>query len=503
MSRLWVIAAAQWASPDVRDATTAADIGQTFPRRHREAWGSPLSIGRLMAKRSRSFMCPHLARPTTGPRSDRIACWHDVADGKTRPLVHTAAAETSPRYSPDGRWIAFVKSDDPPTWGGDRTIQVVEASGGSLRALAPTYNRDPSLVGWSKDGSEIYYTEAYGTVTRLCAVPLAGTPRVLSQDEGVIQHVSLNASRSMFGFSYETLSRPPEAHVSKLDPCEAVAVSAVNQDLPDLALADTDVVRWKSADGREIEGLLTYPPNLDLHKRYPLLLVIHGGPAGVFSQRFVAGPYVYPVAAFCARGYLVLRCNPRGSTGYGKEFRYANYQDWGGADFRDLMAGVDRVIEDGMADPQRLGVMGWSYGGFMTSWTVTQTNRFKAASVGAGVTNLMSFTGTADIPSFLPDYFRAEPWGDLETYRKHSAMFNVKGVSTPTLIQHGEKDERVPISQGYELYNALKRQGCPVQMIVYPRTPHGPQEPKLLLDVMTRNVDWFGKYLQEKAVKDK
>lgn len=132
----------------------------------------------------------------------------------------------------------------------------------------------------------------------------------------------------------------------------------------------------------------------------------------------------------------------------------------------------------------------------MTSWIITKTKRFKAASVGAGVTNLMSFTGTADIPSFLPDYFGGEYWDDIETYRRHSAMFNVKGVSTPTLIQHGEKDDRVPISQGYELYNALKRQGCQVQMVVYPRTPHGPQEPKLLLDIMRRNIRWFDEHVK-------
>ncbi|MBI3950512.1 MAG: S9 family peptidase [Acidobacteria bacterium] len=161
------------------------------------------------------------------------------------------------------------------------------------------------------------------------------------------------------------------------------------------------------------------------------------------------------------------------------------------------VASVDHVINMGVADADRLGVMGWSYGGFMTSWVITQTKRFKAASVGAGVTNLMSFTGTADIPSFIPDYFGAEFWDDPDIYRAHSAMFNVKGVSTPTLIQHGERDERAPISQGYELYNALRRQGVTVKMVVYPRTPHGVREPKLILDAMRRNIEWFGQYLNQ------
>jgi dipeptidyl aminopeptidase/acylaminoacyl peptidase len=153
----------------------------------------------------------------------------------------------------------------------------------------------------------------------------------------------------------------------------------------------------------------------------------------------------------------------------------------------------------GVADKDRLGVMGWSYGGFMTSWTITQTHRFKAASVGAGVTNLMSFIGTADIPSFIPDYFEVQPWENLEIYRTHSAMFNAKGVTTPTLIQHGEADERVPVSQGYEFYNALKLQNVPVRMIVYPRMPHGLNEPKMVLKAKQTNLEWFEKYIGQET----
>src|SRR5205085_7073579 len=176
--------------------------------------------------------------------------------------------------------------------------------------------------------------------------------------------------------------------------------------------------------------------------------------------------------------------------------RYAHYGACGGGVFQDVMAGVDHVIKMCLADPDRLGIMGWSYGGYMTSWTITQTKRFKAASVGAGVTNLVSFTGTADIPSFLPDYFAGEFWDNPDTYRKHSPMFHVKGVRTPTLIQHGERDERVPLSQGQELYNALKRQGCVTQMVIYPRSPHAIEEPRLLLDCMKRNLEWFDRYVR-------
>jgi dipeptidyl aminopeptidase/acylaminoacyl peptidase len=165
-------------------------------------------------------------------------------------------------------------------------------------------------------------------------------------------------------------------------------------------------------------------------------------------------------------------------------------------DYQDLMTGVDKVIEMGVADPNRMGVMGWSYGGYMTSTIVTKTKRFKAASAGAPVTNMMSFNGTADIPDFIPDYFGGESWDNLDIYVKHSAMFNVKGVSTPTLIQHGEADIRVPISQGYEFYNALKRQGVPTRMVVLPRQPHGPNEPKMQLICMQSNLEWMEKYVK-------
>ena len=218
----------------------------------------------------------------------------------------------------------------------------------------------------------------------------------------------------------------------------------------------------------------------------------HGGPTGVYGRTFVADPMRYGNTAVLAQeGFVMLRANPRGSSGYGKEFRFANYDDWGGGDYEDIMSGVDHLIEQGIVDPDRMGILGWSYGGYITSWMITQTDRFKAACVGAGVTNLMSFNGTSDIPTFIPDYFHGEYWDDLEPYRAHSAMFNVKGVKTPTLIQHGEKDARVPVSQGQELYNALKRQGVPTRMVIYPRQPHGIGEPRLMMDVRNRSVEWF------------
>ena len=410
-------------------------------------------------------------------------------------------AEFSPLWSPDGQWIAYVQSDDRPGWGSAGRVHIKPAKGGKPIALARTHDdwgRFSELIGWSADSKSLYYTEMHGTKTGVARMIIDRSAELISlgKSSGFASGIHLNATRTHFGFTWETLDQPPEACISPVDRFEPIRVSKVNADLRMRSLGRTELISWKSKDGLEIEGLLTYPAAYEKGKRYPLLLSVHGGPMGVFTQTYVASPGLYPIASFSGRGYAVLRANPRGSSGYGKKFRYANYGDWGGGDFHDLMAGIDHVIKMGVADENRLGIMGWSYGGYMTSWTITQTKRFKAASVGAGVTNLVSFTGTADIPSFLPDYFAGEFWENPDAYRKHSPMFHVKGVTTPTLIQHGERDERVPLSQGQELYNALKRQGCVTKMVIYPRTPHSIEEPRLLVDCMERNLEWFDRYVE-------
>ena len=420
----------------------------------------------------------------------------DVAAAEVRPFLAGPAAETTPLWSPDGKWIAFSCSIVPPTWRFANRIAIASVSGGAAKVLAPSYDERPNLLGWSADGRGIYYTETERTYSRLGLVPVdGGAPAALSPGTDRVFQATFSRGGAFFGLSVESWDSPPEAFVTPVGTWAPVQVSRANAGAPRHPLGRTEIIRWKAPDGLEIEGLLTYPVGCQPGRRYPLALVVHGGPTGVFVQSCIAARNVYPIAAFAAEGWAVLRCNIRGSSGYGRELRFANHKDWGGKDYRDLMAGVDKVIAMGLADPGRLVVMGWSYGGFMSSWIISQTRRFKAASIGAAVTNLMSFNGTTDIPGFVPDSMGAEFWDDPEVYRKHSAMFNIKGATTPTLIQHGEQDPRVPVGQGYELYNALKRQGTTVKMVVYPRQGHGLQEPRLIIDAGRRNLEWFRTYL--------
>jgi dipeptidyl aminopeptidase/acylaminoacyl peptidase len=446
---------------------------------------------------SRSIVFSHVKSPKVDhwPTADLSIV--DLASGTIRTLANTTAAENNPHFSPDGKTIAFVISDNPPRWAQNNRLALIPASGGAPKLLPESADGNPALHGWSQDGSQIIYSEARGTLTGLYAQSVSGgsaTP--LSLGNNIASNFSLNANGSQIGFSQESNDRAAEAHVASLNNFSPKRVSNVNENLPAHPLPKVETIKWKAADGRDIEGILIYPIGYKPGSKVPLLLNVHGGPAGVFVQHYSAAPVIYPLAVFASKGFAILRPNPRGSTGYGVEFRRANEKDWGGADYQDLMRGVDKVIEMGIADPQRMGVMGWSYGGFMSAWIITQTNRFKAASIGAPVVNLTSFNGTADIPAFVPDYFGGQSWEIPEAYAKFGAMMHIGKAKTPSLIQHNEGDIRVPISQGYELFNALKQRGVETRMLVVPRQAHGPTEPKALLKLMETNVSWFEEKLK-------
>lgn len=407
-------------------------------------------------------------------------------------LVH----EFGPACKVYGSWVACATGSKPVSWSGGSRIMLYPMDGGLATPLALTDEARPYLLGWSADGHEVYVLESSGTSSTIRALPIdGGTPETLIEGPGYLSAVTTNG-HDHFAFVTQEMDRPNRVCTWCVGDdawAEVASPPASFEPLP--PVARSEITRWRSTDGLEIEGIVTYPVDYQEGRAYPTLVIVHGGPAGVFSQTYIGGAGLYITAAFAERGYAVLRVNPRGSSGYGQTFRAANRGDWGGGDYTDIMSGVDELISRGIADPDRLGIMGWSYGGYMTSWTITQTRRFVAASVGAGVTNLMSFNGTSDIAGFIPDYFQAEYWENLDAYREHSAMFQIGGVTTPTLIQHGDSDVRVPLSQGRELYNALKRQGVEVEMVIYPRQPHGPNEPRLIMDVIQRNLDWFARWI--------
>ncbi len=415
---------------------------------------------------------------------------------QSREIAHVAAM--NPTIMIHREWIACMTGDRPPSWVNGFNMTLYPLAGGEPVKLAATPDSQPFGVGWSPDGGMVYAVEFSGVSSAILALPIdGGAPQVLATGQGFFSLVKVNR-RGRMAFVAQDLEQPNRLCVmdAAVGVVREVAQPALPADWPADQLPQGQVIRWQGDGGLEIEGILALPRDYQPGRRYPTLVIVHGGPASLFSRSYLAGPALYSAAAFCERGYAVLMPNPRGSGGYGVAFRRANKRDWGGGDYRDIMAGVDCLVAQGIADPERLGIMGWSYGGYMTSWVITQTKRFKAASIGAPVTNLMSFCGTSDIAGFLPDYFDAEFWQDPEVYAQHSAMFNVGGVTTPTLIQHGEADIRVPLSQGRELYNALRRQGVTVEMDIYPRQGHGPTEPRIIMDIIRRNLEWFDRWVK-------
>jgi dipeptidyl aminopeptidase/acylaminoacyl peptidase len=404
-----------------------------------------------------------------------------IRDGAIRPLVTRPGHDNTPRYSPDGKSIVFTSAGGVADWLVEFDLHVVPSAGGTPRKVSAAYDRTPDGFMWAGDSRGIWIEGPFNASAQISRINADGTgfTKVLSEAGDADVHGNRVA------YVHQTFTSPPELYVDQRQ------LTHHNDAYRNRELGETRIVRWKNPkDGLEIDGFLTLPVGYK-SGRVPLLTFVHGGPASRFDQGYLGYlGHIYAPQAMAAKGFAVLRPNPRGTGGYGRAFRAGNNKDWAGMDWLDINSGIDQLIAGGIADPQRLGLMGWSYGGFIASWALGHSDRFKAISIGAPVVDLLSFHGTTDIRDFVPSYFGGM---SPDLLRAHSPLWHLKKTNAKVLIQHGDADDRVPLSQGTMLYRMLDELGADVTMVVYPRTPHVPREPKLRMDVARRNVEFFSR----------
>tara|TARA_B100000929_G_scaffold260981_1_gene225503 strand:+ start:6007 stop:8202 length:2196 start_codon:yes stop_codon:yes gene_type:complete len=446
----------------------------------------------------------YVTRPT--PKVDDSS-WSDVwvvdLEGNAELFFENAGPDTSPRWSPDGNTLAMASKPQPGNTQWYSKLHLFPADGGEPIIMLDDFDLAFGQPIWARDGRTIYWSTGQGTVTNLFGVDLDSGELSTSRApvRGSNGQWQLSHDGNFWVFSHSDPGRPGNLWVATREGDgfgPAVQLTDANPwvEQEEVQLGRVESVRWTNSDEGTIEGVLTYPVDFHEGTRYPLIVNPHGGPSGASMESFSSTNHM-----FAGNGFLVLQINFRGSSNYGQEHLNANQDNWGIRDYDDIMTGVDYVTEQGWADPDRMVAYGWSYGGYMTFWMSTQTDRFKLISPGAGLSNLYSMYSTTDIPAYL-GWFFGTPWDNEDIYRQLSPIRHANKVTAKILIMHGANDERVPPEQAVEFYKALTDLGKDVSFVRYPRQGHGIGEPRLAMDRLRRYVCAFTDVLGMEATTE-
>ena len=410
-------------------------------------------------------------------------------------LVANSGSDRFIEWSPDSKSILYSSDVDNTTsnyYMNSRYFRI-DIDGKHNKELGKDFDENLSGLEWTDKG--IYAIAFQKTLRPLFLInPDNRKMRKVLESPPRIYGFTISKDDSKMAFSGSEDESLQEVYINDLDNNETLRLTAFTDQIKNWKYSISEVISWESKDGSIIEGILHKPMDYDPGKKYPLLVNIHGGPTGI-SLPDPAPSYVYPIIQWLDKGALVLMPNYRGSAGYGEEFRKLNVENLGVGDAWDVMSGIEYLDKEGLIDTTRMGAMGWSQGGYISAFLATNTNAFKAISVGAGISNWMTYYVNTDIHPFTRQYLKATPWDNEEIYRKTSPMTNINNASTPTLIQHGEFDRRVPIPNAYELFQGFQDVGVDTRLIVYKGFGHGITKPKERLSAMWHNWQWFGKYV--------